>query len=116
MPILGILHHHHVSFFNVLRGFFGFLVGTVQTLDGKSLAPAAGSANDGDVTTQELLDKVNAAISARLDGQAIDEWSEGGHRVKHMSLEALLRSRGELQNQLEQETGGICMPVVDVNV
>jgi hypothetical protein len=68
------------------------------------------------VTTNELKDLVDAAISTRMSGGTIDEWSEGSHRVAHMPLNQLLNWQRELANQLEQETGGCAMPVVDVNL
>jgi hypothetical protein len=58
---------------------------------------------------------VDAAIAARMAGQAVDEWSEGGHRVAHMPLDRLLAWQLQLQNFVEQETNGCAMPVVDTD-
>ena len=52
-----------------------------------------------------------------MNGQAVDEWSEGGHRVAHMPLDKMLDWRSRLENEVEMESGSGCaMPVVDVDV
>lgn len=68
------------------------------------------------MTTQELLDALNTAILARMNGQAVDEWSEGDHRVAHMPLNQMLACRSRLETQLEQETNGCAMPVISVEI
>lgn len=57
------------------------------------------------LTTQQHLDLVDAAIQQRLNGDAYEEYSEGGERFRGASLAQLYEIRTELRSQLASEGG-----------
>lgn len=57
------------------------------------------------LTTQEMLDAVNAAINARLTGGAAASYSINGRNIQYIPLSELRDLRKELQAQLANEKG-----------
>ena len=55
---------------------------------------------------QELLTLVDAAIRARLEGGAYDEYAEGNYRFKGMDLAQLRAFRAELIAEVAANEGG----------
>lgn len=55
-------------------------------------------------TAAELLTKVNAAISARLNGGAVLSYMIGNRNVMYMSLEALIKLRDQLMKETRVTT------------
>ena len=51
-------------------------------------------------TTQEMLDKVNTAIVARLDGGAVQSYSIGGRNIQYISLGELYKLRDILRKEV----------------
>lgn len=51
-------------------------------------------------TASELLDQVNSAISAILNGGAIQSYMIGGRNVMYMSLDQLMRLRDQLRKEV----------------
>lgn len=70
------------------------------------------------MTDAELLALVDAQIAALLSGGAVQEWSEGGHQVRHMKLGELMQLKRELENRIAQAASGgmMCMPIREVDV
>ncbi len=58
------------------------------------------------LSTQSLLDSVDTAITARLNGDAYEEWAEGSQKFKGATLRDLYRMRSDLKNQVAAEGGG----------
>jgi len=58
------------------------------------------------MTTSEMLDQVNAAISARLSGGAVASYSINGRNIQYMPIPELLAIKKDLQKQLSAEKGG----------
>ena len=58
------------------------------------------------MTTSEMLDQVNAAISARLSGGAVASYSINGRNIQYMPIPELLALKKDLQKQLSAEKGG----------
>ncbi|MBI5147757.1 MAG: hypothetical protein HZA37_01235 [Parcubacteria group bacterium] len=58
------------------------------------------------VSKQELLDKVEAAIDARLSGGAVQSYSIGGRNLQYVTLEDLKRLRAELKREIASAQGG----------
>jgi len=58
------------------------------------------------MTTSDMLDQVNAAISARLSGGAVASYSINGRNIQYMPIPELLSLKKDLQNQLAAEKGG----------
>lgn len=56
-------------------------------------------------TVQEMLDAVNAAILAKLNGNAVQSYSIGGRNIQYYSLKALQDLRQQLQAELGAENG-----------
>ena len=56
-------------------------------------------------TTQEMLDKVNDAIYALMNGGAVLSYSIGGRNLQHYSLKELVDLRGILQNETASQKG-----------
>jgi hypothetical protein len=54
-----------------------------------------------------LLDKVEAAITARLDGGAIEEYSIRGRHLKYCSLDELMALRADLRREVEGNKTGL---------
>jgi hypothetical protein len=65
------------------------------------------------MTTQEHLDAINAAISARLGAGAVESWKDQTHLFAHTPLEKLYGIRADLERQLSQESRGIFVPVIN---
>lgn len=65
------------------------------------------------MSTAEELALVDAAISTVLSG-GVAEFREGAHGAKLLSYKDLSARRDELLNQLAMESGGILMPVREV--
>ena len=61
---------------------------------------------DGVYTTSDMLDQVNAAISARLKGGAVASYSINGRNIQYMPIPELLSLKKDLQKQLAAENGG----------
>lgn len=53
-----------------------------------------------------LLDKVEAAITARLDGGSVEEYSIRGRHLKYCSLDELFRLRDALRREVEATKSG----------
>jgi hypothetical protein len=51
-------------------------------------------------TSAELLSAVEAAIQARLNGDAYEEYSEAGQRFRGASLDELFRIRARLLGEM----------------
>lgn len=66
-------------------------------------------------TPQELLELVNAAIKARLEGGAYDSYAEGGESFKAMSLAELRAFRAELQEEVAVAGGATFSRIVPIN-
>lgn len=58
------------------------------------------------VSKKELLDKVEAAIDARLSGGAVQSYSIGGRNLQYVTLEELKKLRAELKREIASEAGG----------
>ena len=58
------------------------------------------------MTTSDMLDQVNAAISARLSGGAVASYSINGRNIQYMPIPELLAIKKDLQKQLSAEKGG----------
>ena len=58
------------------------------------------------MTTSEMLDQVNAAISARLSGGAVASYSINGRNIQYMPIPELMAIKKDLQKQLSAEKGG----------
>ncbi len=56
-------------------------------------------------TKQEMLDAVNDAIYARLNGGAVDSYSIGGRNLQYISLKDLMDMRAGLQAEVSSEQG-----------
>jgi len=56
-------------------------------------------------TRQELLDKVNTAIDARLTGGGVASYSIGGRNLQYVSLTELFQIRDKLQTEISGEKG-----------
>lgn len=54
---------------------------------------------------QELLDKVEAAIEARLSGGAVQSYSIGGRNLQYVTLEELRKLRDQLKREIASESG-----------
>jgi hypothetical protein len=57
------------------------------------------------VKNKELLDKVEAAITARLDGGAVQSYSIGGRNIQYIGLSELIKLRDELRRNLSVSGG-----------
>lgn len=55
-------------------------------------------------TAAELLTKVNAAISAHLNGGAVQAYTINGRNIMYMSLDQLMRLREQLQKETRVTT------------
>ena len=58
------------------------------------------------MTTSEMLDQVNTAISARLSGGAVASYSINGRNIQYMPMSELMSLKKDLQKQLAAEKGG----------
>lgn len=67
------------------------------------------------MSTAEELALVDSAISTVLGG-GVSEFREGQHGAKLLNLKDLYTRRDDLRNQLAMESGGILMPVREVQV
>jgi len=56
-------------------------------------------------TTQEMLEKVELAIMARLNGGAVQSYSIGGRNLQYMQLPELEKMRDKLIRQLSPSGG-----------
>lgn len=68
------------------------------------------------MTDAELLDLADAQIAALLSGGAVKSWKEGGHEVLHMSLTELFAFKQQLETRIAQASGGMFLPVREVNL
>lgn len=59
----------------------------------------------------ELLEKIDAAIEARLNGAA-EEWQEGQHRFKGASLDSLYRLKEKVEARIAGASGPVFLPIV----
>jgi len=68
------------------------------------------------VTTQQLLDAVNAQILSITQG-GVSEFNEQGDGAKMLNLEKLFERRDKLQSQIAAESGasGRFRPVQPIN-
>lgn len=57
------------------------------------------------VSKQDLLDKVEAAIEARLSGGAVQSYSIGGRNLQYVTLEELRKLRDQLKREIASESG-----------
>lgn len=57
-------------------------------------------------TSQGMLDAVNAAIAARLNGGAVSQYSIGGRNIQYMSMGDLMKLRSQLQTEVAAAAGG----------
>ena len=57
------------------------------------------------VSKQELLDKIEAAIDARLSGGAVQSYSIGGRNLQYVTLEELRKLRDQLKREIASESG-----------
>jgi len=60
------------------------------------VATEAGEAQ----TSEELLHKVESAISARLNGGAVQSYSIGGRNIMYMTLSELMQARDKLKREV----------------
>ena len=51
-------------------------------------------------TKQEMLDKINDAINAILDGGAVQSYMINGRRIDKIPLSELIQLRDKLQNEI----------------
>lgn len=51
-------------------------------------------------TKQEMLDNVENAINARMTGGAVQSYSIGGRNLQYISLDELLKLRGQLRKEI----------------
>lgn len=58
------------------------------------------------MTAQALLDKVNAAIAAILDGGTVQRFSIRGKDITLYTLSELMALRVELQHEAAEESAG----------
>jgi hypothetical protein len=58
------------------------------------------------MTTSDMLDQVNVAISTRLSGGAVAAYSINGRNIQYMPMPELLALKKDLQKQLAAEKGG----------
>ena len=58
------------------------------------------------MTTSDMLNQVDAAISARLSGGAVAAYSINGRNIQSMPMPELLALKKDLQKQLAAEKGG----------
>jgi len=56
-------------------------------------------------TKQELLDAVENAILAKLNGNAVQSYSVGGRNIQYYSLKALYDLRDKLMAEIGAENG-----------
>ena len=52
-------------------------------------------------TAQELFDKVNEAIAAKMDGNAVQSHNIGGKSIQYYSLTELKELRADLKRELD---------------
>ncbi len=57
-------------------------------------------------TTSEMLEQVKGAISARLNGGAVDSYSISGRNIQYMPMQDLLALKRDLEKQFAAENGG----------
>jgi hypothetical protein len=76
----------------------------------------ARAANDGGVSDAELLELVNEAIAALLSGGAVQAWREGGHQISHMKIGELMELKQTLENRIAMADGGMCLPILEVDI
>lgn len=57
------------------------------------------------VSKQDLLDKVEAALDARLSGGAVQSYSIGGRNLQYITLEELRKLRDQLKREITSESG-----------
>ena len=57
------------------------------------------------VSKQDLLDKVEAAIDARLSGGAVQSYSIGGRNLQYVTLEELRKLRDQLKREIASGSG-----------
>jgi len=51
-------------------------------------------------TKQEMLENVENAINARMTGGAVTSYSIGGRNLQYISLDELLKLRGQLRREI----------------
>lgn len=57
--------------------------------------------------TQAMLDLVDAAITARLSGGAVQSYSVGGRNLKYISIEELTKLRDKIAHALSSASHGL---------
>lgn len=83
-----------------------------ETLDVKyaesfrAISAGAAGMEETVYTTAQMLDQVNAAISARLKGGAVASYSINGRNIQYMTMPDLLALKRDLVKQLAAEKGG----------
>jgi hypothetical protein len=58
------------------------------------------------VTNQTLLDKVNTAIQARLNGGAVQSYSISGRNIQYATLDELFRIKDKLERAVNNNADG----------
>ncbi len=58
------------------------------------------------LTDAQMIVKINEAITARLNGGAVQSYSIGGRNIQYMSLNDLLKLRRELEQSISNAAGG----------
>lgn len=51
-------------------------------------------------TAQEILDALDTAVKARLDGGAVGSYSIGGRNIQYMPLDQLMRMRDKYKAEV----------------
>jgi hypothetical protein len=62
---------------------------------------------------QTQIDRLDVLIAKRENGQALEEWQDGGDRGRVTSLEVLYKRRDKLQAQLNRANRGGMHQTVD---
>ena len=56
-------------------------------------------------TKQEMLDNVDNAINARLNGGAVQAYSIGGRNIQYIPLSELMKLRDQLRREVSTSGG-----------
>jgi len=69
------------------------------------------------MSDEDLLTLVDQQIAALLTGGAVKSWRDGqNHAVEHMSLGELRAFKNELENKIAQASGGMLIPIREVDI
>ncbi len=64
-------------------------------------------------TAQQIIDALNDAILAKIQGNVVQSYSVNGKDIKYMSLDQMRKFRMELQTEISASTGGGSINYVD---